>query len=107
MAKRASSSTPKTTCAKKRSTSVPGTYRGFSLQSVRTVATPLSQSGYFENVIGSTLNDTLLGNGAANLIKGNTGNDTIRGVQGNDLLYGELGDDTRFATFFPAALATT
>lgn len=35
MAKRASSSTPKTTRAKKRSTSVPGTYRGFSLQANR------------------------------------------------------------------------
>ncbi|WIM96283.1 calcium-binding protein [Actinoplanes oblitus] len=56
-----------------------------------------------ENIDGSPLNDTLIGNAGDNVLWGNRGNDTIRGGAGNDSivgfygvdkLYGEAGDDT-------------
>jgi Ca2+-binding RTX toxin-like protein len=38
----------------------------------------------FENLTGSTFNDTLSGNGSANVLNGISGNDTLTGNAGND-----------------------
>lgn len=38
----------------------------------------------FENLIGSAYNDTLTGDGSANIIEGGAGNDTINGAGGTD-----------------------
>ena len=48
----------------------------------------------FENLLGSDFNDTLTGNGSANIITGGLGNDTIDGAGGADTLVGGLGNDT-------------
>ena len=42
-----------------------------------------------ENLSGGTANDTLTGDGNANVLAGNTGNDTLIGGAGNDVLYGD------------------
>jgi Ca2+-binding RTX toxin-like protein/subtilisin-like proprotein convertase family protein len=47
-----------------------------------------------ENVIGSWLNDTIIGNDAANRIDGNLGNDVIQARGGNDQIWGGKGSDT-------------
>jgi Ca2+-binding RTX toxin-like protein len=48
-----------------------------------------------ENIVGSDSgDDSLIGNGSANIITGGNGNDTIDGGAGDDKLYGELGNDT-------------
>ena len=56
----------------------------------------------FENLAGSAFNDTLTGDGNANILSGlagndvlvgGVGNDTLRGAAGNDTLYGGLGND--------------
>ncbi len=47
-----------------------------------------------ENLIGSTHDDTLTGDGNANVIGGGAGNDTIFGLVGNDILSGGDGNDT-------------
>ncbi|MEN8321204.1 M10 family metallopeptidase C-terminal domain-containing protein [Acinetobacter junii] len=46
-----------------------------------------------ENAIGSTFNDTLIGNDLANRLEGGAGNDTLRGEWGNDTLIGGGGND--------------
>ena len=46
-----------------------------------------------ENATGGTGNDTLNGNGAANILVGNGGDDTLKGVGGNDTLNGGNGND--------------
>jgi Ca2+-binding RTX toxin-like protein len=43
----------------------------------------------FENLSGSAGNDTLTGDGAANVLAGDTGNDTLAGGAGDDVLYGD------------------
>ncbi|MBS1198989.1 MAG: Proprotein convertase [Proteobacteria bacterium] len=48
----------------------------------------------FENLTGSSYNDTLTGGPGANSINGGSGNDTIGGGAGNDTLDGGLGTDT-------------
>lgn len=48
----------------------------------------------FENITGSSYNDTLTGSTGNNVIKGGSGNDTISGGDGADMLYGEDGNDT-------------
>ena len=48
----------------------------------------------FENIIGSSFNDTLTGNTLANSIAGGLGNDSISGGTGNDILNGETGNDS-------------
>lgn len=48
----------------------------------------------FENVRGSTKNDTLQGNADNNELNGDAGNDTLTGGAGNDILLGEAGADT-------------
>ncbi|WP_426957986.1 calcium-binding protein [Muricoccus radiodurans] len=47
-----------------------------------------------ERVVGSALNDTLLGDGADNLLLGGDGADLLRGGGGADLLIGGAGFDT-------------
>jgi Ca2+-binding RTX toxin-like protein len=40
----------------------------------------------FENILGSAYNDSLTGDGGANLIEGGLGNDTLNGAGGTDML---------------------
>ena len=57
-----------------------------------------------ENLVGSALNDTLLGNGSANTLSGGNGGDFLFGRFGADVLRGGEGDDTIFgddASGFP------
>ncbi|GAB5375054.1 MAG: hypothetical protein AcusKO_15160 [Acuticoccus sp.] len=48
----------------------------------------------FENLIGTTNNDTILGNNKANTLDGDDGNDSIEGAGGRDYLIGGEGNDT-------------
>jgi Ca2+-binding RTX toxin-like protein len=48
----------------------------------------------FENVLGSSRADALIGDQQANLIDGAGGNDSLVGGGGNDMLRGSAGDDT-------------
>ncbi len=48
----------------------------------------------FENVKGTSGNNTISGNSAANRLEGLEGNDTINGGGGNDRIYGGSGNDT-------------
>ncbi len=48
----------------------------------------------FENVVGSSGNDTITGNSLSNYLDGGPGNDTIDGKGGNDVIVGGDGDDT-------------
>lgn len=52
------------------------------------------QAGFFQNVLGSSVGDSITGNDAPNSLLGNGGNDTIYGLAGNDTLGGGTGDDT-------------
>jgi Ca2+-binding RTX toxin-like protein len=47
-----------------------------------------------ENLVGSSFNDTLTGDGNANTLQGGAGNDSLNGGAGNDVLAGGLGNDT-------------
>jgi VCBS repeat-containing protein len=51
------------------------------------------QAANFENVSGSSANDSITGNAAANVLLGNGGNDTLNGGDGNDRLEGGDGND--------------
>lgn len=53
----------------------------------------MNSNTVFENVIGGSGNDTLVGNSQANTITGNNGNDIIVGNAGNDALSGGNGRD--------------
>jgi len=48
----------------------------------------------FENIIGGTGADTLIGNGLSNTLTGGPGDDTLNGASGNDLLVGGPNNDT-------------
>jgi len=48
----------------------------------------------FENLLGSTFDDTLIGDGNANFIFGSAGLDSIRSAVGADTVYGGVGVDT-------------
>lgn len=50
----------------------------------------------FENVIGGSLGDLLIGNGASNSLTGGAGADTLRGGGGMDMLQGGSGDDVLY-----------
>ena len=50
----------------------------------------------FENLLGGSNNDTLVGNTNANTLIGGLGNDTLYGMDGADLLYGGGGNDTLY-----------
>ncbi|MFM8250034.1 MAG: hypothetical protein ACKOBW_00400 [Planctomycetota bacterium] len=54
----------------------------------------LSAGNVLENVLGTPLDDTLIGNSNANSLSGLDGNDTLSGLAGNDTLNGGAGDDT-------------
>ncbi len=64
---------------------------------VRTVHTnrtlKLNAASTFENAVGGSGHDTLLGNAQANVLTGNAGNDKLTGGVGSDSLIGGLGDD--------------
>lgn len=47
-----------------------------------------------ENVTGSRFDDTLAGDGTANVLRGGAGADKLSGGDGDDLLAGDAGDDT-------------
>jgi len=48
----------------------------------------------FEDILGGSGNDTLIGDGGTNTITGGSGNDTLDGAAGSDKLVGGLGSDT-------------
>lgn len=48
----------------------------------------------FENIIGSSGNDTITGDKLGNLLHGGEGDDTISGLKGNDQLFGDVGNDS-------------
>jgi Ca2+-binding RTX toxin-like protein len=48
----------------------------------------------FENVVGSTFNDHLIGDAQANVLSGGAGDDTLTGGRGADTLNGGAGSDT-------------
>jgi Ca2+-binding RTX toxin-like protein len=52
--------------------------------------------GGIENLIGSNLDDTLTGDGAANHLASAGGNDTLGGAGGDDILSGGIGNDALF-----------
>ncbi|MFV2948882.1 retention module-containing protein [Pseudomonas japonica] len=59
-----------------------------------TVGAGLDTLVSIENLIGSDYNDTLTGDGNANLLQGGLGNDVLNGGGGDDVLIGGRGDDT-------------
>jgi Ca2+-binding RTX toxin-like protein len=58
-----------------------------------------------ENVLGGNGNDSILGDGLANLLDGGNGNDTLDGGEGDDSLYGGAGND--WASYANAGGAVT
>lgn len=63
-------------------------------QSVNANLTMLLTSGTeIEGVLGTALDDIIIGNSAANVLVGNAGNDQLSGGIGNDILIGGLGAD--------------
>ena len=50
--------------------------------------------GSIENITGSSHDDTLVGNGGANVINGGAGDDSIDGRSGDDEIDGGTGFDT-------------
>ena len=64
----------------------------------QTVATGSSMTlSNFENLTGTTHDDTLTGDGGDNFLAGDVGDDTLLGGAGNDTLYGDGSDPRRFA----------
>lgn len=59
-----------------------------------TYGTALAYNMTIENAIGSSSNDRIYGNDAANNLRGGAGDDYLQGYGGNDSLYGESGNDT-------------
>ncbi|WP_425928557.1 retention module-containing protein [Pseudomonas sp. NyZ201] len=59
-----------------------------------TVGAGLDTLVSIENLVGSDYNDTLTGDGNANVLRGGLGNDVLSGGGGDDLLIGGRGDDT-------------
>ena len=57
-------------------------------------ATAVDTVSNFENVLGGTGNDTLVGDTNANILNGGLGNDSIIGGGGNDTIYGGIGLDS-------------
>ena len=47
-----------------------------------------------QNLIGSAFDDTLTGDGNANILTGGAGNDSLSGGAGQDTLYGDAGNDS-------------
>ena len=61
----------------------------------------------FENVVGGSGNDTITGDGAANMIQGGAGNDTIVGGGGDDIIDGGTGANVAVFTDQSSAYAVT
>ena len=60
----------------------------------RTLQVPVAGAAlWFEQVIGGSGNDTLVGNGSANVLIGGAGNDVLTGGEGDDALTGGEGND--------------
>lgn len=57
------------------------------------VTAAAGQAANWENAIGGSRNDTLIGNDANNVLTGGAGNDTLVGNGGNDVLIGGAGSD--------------
>ena len=63
-------------------------------RTIKTSATGLTKlAPNFENVIGGTGDDSIVGNAAANSLFGGSGNDTIKGGAGTDAIRGDDGND--------------
>ncbi|MDD5161045.1 MAG: M10 family metallopeptidase [Sulfuricurvum sp.] len=76
-----------------------GTTSGITINLALTTAQATGGAGTdtiinFENIIGSSYNDTLTGNNGNNMLNGGIGNDTLNGGDGNDIIDGGLGNDT-------------
>lgn len=56
----------------------------------------IERTTVIENVIGTSRNDIIRGQGADNQLTGNGGHDYLRGGNGNDRLFGGTGDDQLF-----------
>jgi Ca2+-binding RTX toxin-like protein len=70
------------------------TLQGTGSQTIDTgIQVTTSDWGLFENLSGGSLNDTLDGNGSANILYGNNGDDTIDAQGENDIVHGGDGDD--------------
>ena len=72
---------------------------GVTVDLTVTTAQNTANSGWdmlvgIENVIGSAFDDTITGNGQANVLDGGAGNDTLTAGGGNDTLIGGDGDDS-------------
>jgi serralysin len=63
---------------------------------VRTGIQSYTLGANLENLTGEGFNQTLVGNGLANIITGGVGNDTLNGVGGADTMAGGIGDDAYF-----------
>ncbi|MCH2549707.1 MAG: matrixin family metalloprotease [Alphaproteobacteria bacterium] len=61
--------------------------------------TGIAYNTVIENAVGSSQNDTIVGNSTDNHIVGGLGNDLISGEQGNDSLFGGGGDDVIHGTY--------
>jgi Ca2+-binding RTX toxin-like protein len=61
----------------------------------------------FENILGSAFNDTLTGDGNANVLTGGLGNDVLQGGAGADQLLGGSGTDTASYAGALSAVAVT
>ncbi len=60
----------------------------------RTVQVPVAGAAlWFEQVTGGSGNDTIVGNGSANVLIGGAGNDALTGGEGDDVLTGGAGND--------------
>ena len=65
-----------------------------ALGSARTQADNVDTIVGIEQIIGTTLDDSMRGDALSNTLDGNDGNDVIRAFGGQDTLTGGLGDDT-------------
>lgn len=91
-------------------------YSGSNLAVMVDLATNAATGGHaqgdvvsnFENITGSSHNDTLIGNSGTNVLSGLGGNDTLNGGNGADVLDGGSGFDTaRYAGFRKAYVVST
>ncbi len=76
-------------------------YKGATAGVVASLSNPAINTGdaagdtysSIENITGSDFDDSVYGNGSANVIYGGAGDDIIKGYDGNDTLTGASGDD--------------
>jgi Ca2+-binding RTX toxin-like protein len=70
------------------------TLNGATIVDVKIAGVNEDKISNIENIIGGSVNDTLVGDVLANTLIGNAGNDSLSGGAGNDFLRGGLGVDT-------------